>query len=246
VTTALSVVFFSVIFRHWKQKKDALHLAWWTVGVLLYGVGTATESLITLQGWNETVFRTWYISGALLGGAPLAQGTVHLILSKNKANILSVILIVVVLVAAVCVILSPIDYTQVEQFKPTGKALAWSWVRAFSPFINTYALIFLAGGAAWSAWKYKKQSGSRNRSIGNALIAVGAVLPGIGGTFTRFGMTEVLYVTELIGLALIYAGYQRMRRDTTVSIHTNQRGNSEPYAKALVNDTRYSSQQEMP
>ena len=30
----------------------------------------------------------------------------------------------------------------------------------------------------------------------------------IGGAFTRFGFTEVLYVTEFIGLALIFLGYQ--------------------------------------
>jgi hypothetical protein len=39
-------------------------------------------------------------------------------------------------------------------------------------------------------------------------VAVGAILPGIGGTFTRFGYTEVLYVTELLGLLLIFAGYR--------------------------------------
>jgi hypothetical protein len=44
--------------------------------------------------------------------------------------------------------------------------------------------------------------------VGNVLIAVGALLPGIGGAFTRFGYTEVLYVTELIGLCLVYAGYR--------------------------------------
>ncbi|MGH7532920.1 MAG: hypothetical protein ACREL4_06495, partial [Gemmatimonadales bacterium] len=39
-------------------------------------------------------------------------------------------------------------------------------------------------------------------------IAVGGLLPGIGGTFTRFGHVEVLYVTELIGLVLIFVGFR--------------------------------------
>ena len=34
------------------------------------------------------------------------------------------------------------------------------------------------------------------------------MLPGLGGAFTRFGYTEVLSVTEFIGLALIFLGYQ--------------------------------------
>ena len=44
--------------------------------------------------------------------------------------------------------------------------------------------------------------------IANVLIAIGAILPGIGGTATRMGYTEVLYVTELAGLLLTWTGYR--------------------------------------
>ena len=46
------------------------------------------------------------------------------------------------------------------------------------------------------------------RFVGNVYIAVGALLPAIGGSFTRFGYTDVLYVTELVGLSFIYIGYR--------------------------------------
>jgi len=85
--------------------------------------------------------------------------------------------------------------------------LVWHWVRLISPFVNLYALVFLAGGAVASAVRFSRTRGPVERVIGNVCIAVGAVLPGIGGTFTRFGHTEVLYVTELLGLLLIYLGY---------------------------------------
>ena len=54
------------------------------------------------------------------------------------------------------------------------------------------------------------------------LIAVGALLPGIGGSFTRFGYVEVLYVTELIGLSFIYFGYHIIRLGHSASLHANQ------------------------
>ena len=57
---------------------------------------------------------------------------------------------------------------------------------------------------------------------GNALIALGALLPGIGGTATRAGYVEVLYVTELAGLLLIWLGYRQIAADRTRSIHANQ------------------------
>lgn len=207
-TTFIALAFAWIVFQRYRQKGQGSHLLWWAAGILLYGVGTFTEAFVTLFGWNETIFRTWYISGALLGGAPLAQGTVYLLLSRQTADRLTVILVPFILFAAVCVLLTPLHYGAVELHRLSGKVIAWPWVRFFSPFINTYAFIFLVGGAVLSAYRFRKSRQTRHRFIGNVLIAVGALLPGIGGTFTRFGYTEVLYVTELLGIMLIYAGYR--------------------------------------
>jgi hypothetical protein len=207
-TTVVALLFAPRVYRRWRERRPAPHLWWWALGIALYGVGTLTESFTTLFGWNETVFRSWYVAGALLGGAPLAQGTVYLLFSRRVANRLAVALGCAVVVAAVAVFLSPIKMELVEPHRLTGSVMEWQWARLFSPFINTYAFIFLVGGAAWSAWGYRKGSDTRNRFVGNVLIAFGALLPGIGGMATRAGHTEVLYVMELIGLLLIWAGYR--------------------------------------
>jgi hypothetical protein len=206
-TTIVALVFATELFRRWRAKGGPHHL-WFAIGALTYAAGTITESATTLFGWQDGVFRAWYITGALLGGAPLAQGAVYLHLKRRTANILSAILVTAVVTASAFVIASPINVDLVEPHRLTGKVLAWSWVRAFSPFINTYAAAFLIGGAVVSAWRYSHSRETRNRYVGNVLIAIGALLPGIGGTATRFGHTEVLYVTEFVGLLLIYAGYR--------------------------------------
>jgi len=207
-TTLLSVPFAVEIARRYRHYPDRLHLLWWAIGVAIYGIGTLTESLTTLLGWREPIFRAWYISGALLGGAPLAQGSVYLLLPRRRAHVMTAVLLAFVTIAAIAVLLSPIDMARVEPHRLTGRVLVWSWVRRFSPFINLYAVIFLIGGAIVSALRYRRQSGQYHRVIANVLIAIGAILPGIGGAATRFGHTEVLYVTELIGLLLIWRGYR--------------------------------------
>ena len=53
-----------------------------------------------------------------------------------------------------------------------------------------------------------RQAETWRRFVGNTFIAIGALLPGIGGAFTRFGHTEVLYVTEFVGLVMIFIGYR--------------------------------------
>ena len=55
-----------------------------------------------------------------------------------------------------------------------------------------------------------------------ALIAVGAILPGIGGSFTRLGYVEVLYVTEFLGLLMIIIAYTIMKNEKMKSVHANQ------------------------
>jgi hypothetical protein len=216
------MTFSYILFKHYQQKKEATYILWWLIGVLTYGAGTFTESFNTLNGWTETNFRWWYITGALLGGAPLAQGSVYLLLNKKVANILSVLLVVSVVVASVFVLLSPINYAAVEPERMSGKVFLWQWVRYISPFINLYAVTFLVGGALVSAIKYFKKTGTSARFWGNLLIAIGAILPGIGGSFTRLGYVEVLYVTEFLGLAIIIVAYFIMKHEKLVSVHANQ------------------------
>jgi hypothetical protein len=228
ITTVCSIIFAARLYRHWRQKPHAYYLLWWFLGVVTYAVGTITESYTTLFGWHLPVFKAWYISGALLGGAPLAQGTVYLFFKTKTAHRMTAVLVTFITIAAIAVILSPVNYALVETYRPSGKVLVWTWVRAFSPFINTYALIFLAGGAAWSAWQYHRSQASPARMWGNVMIAVGGLLPGIGGTFTRFGYVEVLYVTELIGVLLIWRAYSIMTHDAGASVHANQQQTALP------------------
>ena len=220
-TTIFCIYFFVVIYNHWRQKPDALYLLWWTLGVVFYGIGTLVESLHTLYGWSPFLFKAWYIAGAFLGGVPLAQGTIYLLMKRRTANILTVILVIVLVISGILVTLSPLDTSKVSHLL-SGDVLEWSFIRLITPFINIYAVIFLVGGAFYSALKYYGDIQYKGRFWGNILIAVGGILPGIGGTATKFGHTYVLYITELLGILLIFAGYQVIRNDRSLSVHINQ------------------------
>ncbi len=223
VTTIVAAIFLYQIGRHYLQKRHATYLMWWTIGVFTYGMGTFTESLNTLFGWSAMNTKIWYIAGALLGGFPLAQGSVYLFMKKKWANLLTIFFMGVIAIASVCILLTPIVLSENFDQKLSGSVFEWQWVRAFSPFINLYAFIFLVGGAFLSAWRYAKLGKRHTRFLGNIFIALGGLLPGIGGAATRFGHVEVLFVTELIGLLLIYTGYLTMRNDSEISIYKLQR-----------------------
>lgn len=212
VTTLFSIYFVIEIYKHYLRRKTS-YLLWWTVGVLTFGLGTFAESYNALFGWNEINLKYWYIVGALLGGFPLAQGTVYLLMKKKFADITSLFFVSLIIVSAVFVILTPVTIPEGYDYKLTGAVFTWEWVRYFSPLINLYAFVFLVGGAIYSAIKYRRQIEKEARFKGNIYIAIGGLLPGIGGTFTRMGYVNVLFITELLGLLLIYVGYRIIKQD---------------------------------
>jgi hypothetical protein len=207
LTTLFSAFFFVRIFGRYLQRGGP-HLFWWATGVFTYGLGTLLESLITLFGNGPMMNKLWYAAGAILGGYPLAQGSVYLHLTRRKANLLTAITGTVVIIAIVLVLASPVNSEALESFRPGGAALGWQWVRLLSPFINSYSAVFLIGTALWSAIRYAAVEGGKYRALGNALITVGAILPGIGGAMAKAGVVEALYIGEFVGILLIYAGYR--------------------------------------
>lgn len=209
LTTCFAAVFAVILFNRWNVRRTGPHLLWWTAGVVAYGIGTGLESAVTLFGNSIFLTKSWYIAGALFGGYPLAQGSVYLLLARKKAHLLTAISLPFIAIVSVFVVLSPVDMAAFEAHRPTGALLEWTWVRAMTPIINGYAVVFLIGGAILSTVRFAKKTdaGAGYRAVGNALIAFGALLPGIGGTMAKMGIVEALYIGEFVGLLFIWAGF---------------------------------------
>jgi hypothetical protein len=213
LTTLFSVYFLTDIGGRYLTK-GGRHLLWWAIGVFTYGLGTLFEAWITLFGNSPMLNKGWYVAGAILGGYPLAQGSVYLHFSRRTANILTAVTLPFIIISSILVLLSPVDENLLQTFRPSGASLQWQWVRLLTPFINTYSAIFLIGSAFYSAVRYAKVENGKNRAIGNAFITIGALLPGIGGGMAKAGMVEALYVGEFIGIILIYTGYRLCLADS--------------------------------
>ncbi len=212
LTTLFSAFFLVDILRRYFARRGT-HLLWWSIGVFTYGLGTFLEATITLTGNSVVKNKLWYVAGAILGGYPLAQGSVYLHFKKRTANILSSISLPFIIIASILVFLSPVNTQLMESFRPSGASLEWQWVRLLTPFINTYSAIFLIGSAFYSAIRYAKVENGKNRAIGNAFISFGALLPGIGGAMAKGGVVEALYIGEFIGIIFIWIGYRVCLKD---------------------------------
>lgn len=212
-SSLVSLVFaFFVLMRYLKRR--GMHLLLWTIGLVFYGVGGFCEAYYGAFGWNALIFRLWYLLGAVLVAAWLGQGTVYLLARRTWANALMVVLVVGSVYALVRVFGAELDPLAMTRGVHTGSemsgyAIITPGVRLLTPFFNLYGTITLVGGAAWSAWLFWRKRILLHRTIGNVLIAVGALLPAFGGTFSRFGVPGALYLGELVGVVLMFVGFLR-------------------------------------
>jgi hypothetical protein len=160
------------------------------------------------------VYRLWYLFGAILVAAWLGQGTVYLLAKRKLANILMVILGLGSLYGLVRVFGAQLDPSLLTTSVHTGSelsghAITTPGVRTLTPIFNLYGVVALVAGAIWSAWIFYRKRVLLHRVIGNILIAVGAIAPAFGGTFSRLGVPLALYIGELIGAVLMFIGFWR-------------------------------------
>ncbi|MDQ3691385.1 MAG: hypothetical protein M3406_15405 [Chloroflexota bacterium] len=78
LSTLLSFAFAALVFDQWLRRRQPYQLIW-TLGLLWYGIGAGTELLGGAFGWNETLYRAWYLFGAFGVAAYLGLGTVFLL-----------------------------------------------------------------------------------------------------------------------------------------------------------------------
>jgi len=76
------------------------------------------------------------------------------------------------------------------------------------------------GGAIYSAYIFWRKRVLFNRMIGNILIAVGALMPAMGGTFLKLGLPDWLYLSEFLGVVLMYIGFIQATASKTVEEKT--------------------------
>jgi hypothetical protein len=177
-------------------------------------MGTFAEFYSTFA-WSALVFRMWYIGGALLTAAWLGQGTVYLLVRRgNLAHYLAAGLVLASAFAVALMFATPLD----ESAFDSGVSLSAQYkqimpedalVRLLTPLFNVYGTLWLVGGAVFSAWIFWRKGVLLNRAIGNVLIAAGALAPAIGGSLSRLGTTEFLYLSELVGVLLMFVGFVR-------------------------------------
>jgi len=74
----LAFIFAIALLDQWRERRRGFQLIW-AVGMLFFAVADGCEALGGLSGWNEGLYRTWYLTGAVSTAGWLGLGTAYLL-----------------------------------------------------------------------------------------------------------------------------------------------------------------------
>ena len=78
LTSVLALGFAIALLDQWRDRRHGFQLIW-AIGMLFYGIASGCEAVAAASGWNETLYRTWYLSGAVWTAGWLGLGTAFLL-----------------------------------------------------------------------------------------------------------------------------------------------------------------------
>lgn len=208
ISSIVSFIFAITVLDQYFARRKPYQLLW-SIGLFIYCISTLTEFWTETYGLNEIIYRLWYLFGAIYVAAYLGMGTLYLLLKRRIAHIIMIILGIASIFGAVGVFTASIDLNTISTL--SGEIMP-SGIRILTAFFNVFGTLALVGGALYSAWIFGRRRILLNRMVSNILIAVGALLPAIGGTSLTFGGSRVPYYTlELAGIIIIFIGFLRTR-----------------------------------
>ncbi len=78
LTSILALAFSVLLLDQWRQRRRAYQLVW-AIGMLFFGIASGCEAVAALGTWNELLYRTWYLTGAVWTAGWLGLGTAFLL-----------------------------------------------------------------------------------------------------------------------------------------------------------------------
>ena len=78
LTSLLAFAFALALLDQWLDRRHGYQLIW-ALGMLFFGIASGAEALGAAAGWNELLYRAWYLTGAVFTASWLGLGTAYLL-----------------------------------------------------------------------------------------------------------------------------------------------------------------------
>jgi hypothetical protein len=200
------------------MRRFAPQKAFWSVGLLLYGIAAGAEAYGSGLAWTPNWFRVYYLAGGCLTVAFLGTGSAWLGLPRTWAAFTSGALAVTIVGALVTIVLADVDpaiiATTMPGHPPPSEAIAGT-ATVWAVACNSVGTVLLVGVSMASLLR-------RRRVRANVAILAGVALVGGAETVARFGSYGLVYAAQMLGIVLLAVGFElgsvRLRRPQTASV----------------------------
>lgn len=209
VATVVSWEFALALVRRWRRTRRP-YLRSWAISLLFFAAGSACLWYGTAFGWNEPVFRGYYICGALLSVPWLAMGELELLARPKLARVVLAFLVLFSIDAAITVGASELVRPVPEGgfTPPHGSDHFDVLPRVLVVVSNSVGTFVVLGGTLWSGWRARGQGpAARSRFRGTLVIALGVAIAAAGGTLTFLSEEDSQAATLALGVTVMYLGF---------------------------------------
>lgn len=176
----------------WRERREPRLLAW-SAGLGAYALGAAAIAWGAAAGWNEGVFRAYYLCGGLLTAALLGAGSLLGVGVRAAAPVALLYTGLAVGVALAAPLETGVSGTSIPEAQ---EHLALFPARVVAIAGNVAGSLALIGVAL---------AGLRRRPVGNALLLAGFALAAAGSAVAGLGAAETAGFVAAAAV-LLYAG----------------------------------------
>ena len=211
VAALVSTIFAIQLLTSYAHRKRLPQLAW-GIAMTMFAIASLAVAAGVSGGWDPTLYRLYWLFGAILNVPFLALGSVALLGRKPLSAVVLVIVFVVTILAIGVVASSSVHAGAVATKSiPRGSA-AWGKGTTASKLptyisIPAYLVVVLIAIASSRGGKLPV-----HRIRGNWLIAVGATIVAAGSGFARYGRGAVFSVVLALGVVVMYLGFRLASR----------------------------------
>lgn len=181
-----------LLARRYRARRE-LHLLAWSAGLAAYALGAAAIAWGAAAGWNDGVFRAYYLCGGLLTAALLGAGS---LLTRGIRG------------AGPAALFYAGLATGVALSVPLDGAITGTTIPEAQAHLSLFParLLAIAGNVAGSvALIAVAVSGLRRRPVGNALLLAGFAVAALGSALAGLGTAQTAAFIAA-GAGLLYAG----------------------------------------
>lgn len=211
IAALVSTIFAVQLLTRYAHNKRLPQLAW-GLAMMMYAIASLAVAAGVSGGWDPTLFRVYWLFGALLNVPYLALGSVALLQRRPLTALMLLLVIVATVVGVVAVASASVRLPAgIVRDIPRGNrawagdALAERLATYFS--IPAYVIVVLVAFASGRGGRLPIY-----RIRGNWLIALGATIVAVGSSVARYGRGSVFSVFLAAGVIVMFLGFRLASR----------------------------------